>query len=195
MTKEYRIDLKVRNNLILKRIEQLGYDSVRDFCKKEKISYINLLNLINMTDSVFTVDGEIREFVINVCGALNAPLEKLFTNDQMVCSLESNKKQIEVDAFEMMSIIKNSTPDLLLENKIDYEKLPSSIDSVLDTLTPREKEIIKMRFGIEGDEKTLEEVAEKFDISRQCVRMIEKKALWKLRHSSKSNLLKDYLTP
>ncbi len=65
---------------------------------------------------------------------------------------------------------------------------------VLDTLTPREKRVLEMRFGIDnGRPRTLEEVGKEFDVTRERIRQIEAKALRKLRHPSRSKRLKDYL--
>lgn len=66
--------------------------------------------------------------------------------------------------------------------------------TVLDTLTPRESKVLKLRFGLEdGRQRTLEEVGKTFDITRERIRQIEAKALRKLRHPSRSKPLKDYL--
>ena len=66
--------------------------------------------------------------------------------------------------------------------------------SVLQTLTPREEQVIRMRFGIgDGSEHTLEEVGQKFSVTRERIRQIEAKALRKLRHPSRSRRLKAFL--
>jgi RNA polymerase primary sigma factor len=65
---------------------------------------------------------------------------------------------------------------------------------VLRTLTPREEQVLKLRFGLEdGRARTLEEVGKEFNITRERIRQIEAKALRKLRHPSRSKLLRDYL--
>lgn len=68
-------------------------------------------------------------------------------------------------------------------------------EDVLSTLTPREKEIIKMRFGLDqsGEERTLEEVGKHFSVPRERIRQIEAKALAKLRHPSRSRRLRAFL--
>ena len=64
----------------------------------------------------------------------------------------------------------------------------------LKTLTPREEEVLRMRFGlIDGKPHTLEEVGKKFDVTRERIRQIESKALRKLRHPSRSKKLRDFL--
>jgi RNA polymerase primary sigma factor len=76
-----------------------------------------------------------------------------------------------------------------------YSLLREQLCNILHTLTPREEEVIKLRFGLEdGRPRTLEEVGKKFEITRERIRQIEAKALRKLRHPSRSKALKDYLS-
>ena len=75
-----------------------------------------------------------------------------------------------------------------------YALLREQLCNILRTLTPREEQVIKLRFGLEdGRPRTLEEVGKLFDITRERIRQIEAKALRKLRHPSRSKTLKDYL--
>ena len=72
--------------------------------------------------------------------------------------------------------------------------LHGQIDSVLQTLTPREEKVLRMRFGIgEVTDHTLEEVGQSFDVTRERIRQIEAKALRKLRHPSRSKRLKSFI--
>ncbi len=73
------------------------------------------------------------------------------------------------------------------------ESLATEVDRALETLTERERDIIKYFFGIGCSEMTLEEIGEKFDLTRERVRQIKEKAIRRLRHSSRSKLLKSYL--
>ena len=75
-----------------------------------------------------------------------------------------------------------------------YELLKDQITEVLDTLTPREQRVLRLRFGLEdGRARTLEEVGKEFTVTRERIRQIEAKALRKLRHPTRSRRLKDYL--
>ena len=75
-----------------------------------------------------------------------------------------------------------------------YSLLREQLCNILHTLTPREEQVIKLRFGLEdGRPRTLEEVGKQFNITRERIRQIEAKALRKLRHPSRSRKLKDYL--
>lgn len=72
--------------------------------------------------------------------------------------------------------------------------LREQLNEVLDTLTPREEKVLRLRFGLEdGRSRTLEEVGKEFNVTRERIRQIEAKALRKLRHPSRSKILKDYL--
>jgi RNA polymerase primary sigma factor len=72
--------------------------------------------------------------------------------------------------------------------------LRTEVEDILDTLTPRERRVLQLRFGlIDGHQRTLEEVGKRFGVTRERIRQIEAKALRKLRHPSRSKRLKDYL--
>ena len=76
-----------------------------------------------------------------------------------------------------------------------YTLLKEQLEEVMETLTPREAQVLKLRFGLEdGKARTLEEVGREFKVTRERIRQIEAKALRKLRHPSRSKRLKDYMS-
>ena len=76
-----------------------------------------------------------------------------------------------------------------------YTLLREQLEDVLRSLTPREEQVLRMRFGLlDGKAHTLEEVGKEFDVTRERIRQIESKALRKLRHPSRSKKLRDFLT-
>ena len=76
-----------------------------------------------------------------------------------------------------------------------YTLLKEQLEEVMQTLTPREAKVLKLRFGLEdGKARTLEEVGREFKVTRERIRQIEAKALRKLRHPSRSKRLKDYMS-
>ena len=75
-----------------------------------------------------------------------------------------------------------------------FSLLREQLEEVLETLAPREKKVLELRFGIiDGRTRTLEEVGKEFNVTRERIRQIEAKALRKLRHPSRSKKLKDFL--
>ncbi|MBQ8299010.1 MAG: RNA polymerase sigma factor RpoD [Clostridia bacterium] len=75
-----------------------------------------------------------------------------------------------------------------------YTLLREQLDEIIETLTPREAKVLRLRFGLDdGKARTLEEVGKEFQVTRERIRQIEAKALRKLRHPSRSKKLKDYM--
>ncbi|NQU31880.1 MAG: sigma-70 family RNA polymerase sigma factor [Bacteroidetes bacterium] len=80
------------------------------------------------------------------------------------------------------------------ETGLLYESLRKEIDRAVQTLTQREADVVKLYFGLgEGHPMTLEEIGEKFDLTRERVRQIKEKAIRRLKHTSRSKILKSYL--
>jgi RNA polymerase primary sigma factor len=76
---------------------------------------------------------------------------------------------------------------------VTHDLLKERLASVLDTLTQREKEIIRMRYGLDGSTYTLEELGKKFNVTRERIRQIEIRALRKLQHPVRSKKLESFL--
>ena len=87
------------------------------------------------------------------------------------------------------TILTDEDAFLAVQNKMLQEVL----NDVLLTLTPREEKVLRLRYGLEGPERTLEEVGVEFNVTRERIRQIEAKAMRKLRHPARSKRLKDYL--
>ncbi|HIC87893.1 MAG TPA: RNA polymerase sigma factor RpoD, partial [Anaerolineae bacterium] len=86
---------------------------------------------------------------------------------------------------------KEATP---LNDAATRQSLREAIDDVIESLTPREARILQLRFGLlDGSSYTLEEIGRKFGVTRERIRQIEARALWRLRHPSRSRRLRDYL--
>ncbi len=80
------------------------------------------------------------------------------------------------------------------ETELLYESLRKEIDRAISTLTQRESDVVKLYFGLNGSHPmTLEEIGEKFDLTRERVRQIKEKAIRRLKHNSRSKILKSYL--
>jgi RNA polymerase primary sigma factor len=131
---------------------------------------------------------------------------------------EEVAERMEIPVFKVRKIMKIAQEPISLETPIGEEEdshlgdfvedrtavspidaviaasLKSQAEGVLRTLTPREAEVLRRRFGIgDGTEHTLEEVGKAFNVTRERIRQIESKALRKLRHPSRAKLLKPYL--
>jgi RNA polymerase primary sigma factor len=92
--------------------------------------------------------------------------------------------------YDVLKSEESSTP----ETGLLYESLRKEIDRAINTLTKREADVVKLYFGLnEKHPMTLEEIGEKFDLTRERVRQIKEKAIRRLKHTSRSKILKSYL--
>ena len=94
------------------------------------------------------------------------------------------------DLYDVLNNGESPNPDRTLL----HESLKTEIERALETLTPREADVVRLYFGL-GDQHamTLEEIGETFDLTRERVRQIKEKAIRRLKHTSRSKILKTYL--
>lgn len=197
MSEEYRIEIKVKNNNILKMIEKRGYSTVGEFCRLNPAvtNDVALIGeLVNLKKSPLSANGDYRPMVYRLCDSLECTPEDLFTDTQLRTALETNKRTLQVNEAEMQFALENMNATRSLEQIIDDRDLNTKLFEALDKLTPREKKGIEMNFGLNGmHEHTLQEVADYFGVTRERTRQIILKAMRKLRHPSRTEDLRIYM--
>lgn len=157
------------------------------------LNQVGSLNKINKAFSRFEQENERRPSPEELADSLDLPAEKVAD------TLKVSGRHISVDA-PFVEGEDNSLLDVLVnddspiaDRTLINESLSTEVERALSTLTERERDIIKLFFGINTQEMTLEEIGEKFGLTRERVRQIKEKAIRRLRHSSRSKLLKTYL--
>ena len=157
------------------------------------LNQVGSLNKINKAFSRFEQENERRPSPEELADSLDLPAEKAAD------TLRVSGRHISVDA-PFVEGEDNSLLDVLVnddspiaDRTLINESLSTEVERALSTLTERERDIIKLFFGINTQEMTLEEIGEKFGLTRERVRQIKEKAIRRLRHSSRSKLLKTYL--
>ena len=157
------------------------------------LNQVGSLNKINKAFARFEQEHERVPSPEELAQELELPREKVTD------TLRVAGRHISVDA-PFADGEDNSLLDVLVnpdspnaDRGLINESLATEVDRALETLTERERDIIRYFFGIGCSEMTLEEIGEKFDLTRERVRQIKEKAIRRLRHSSRSSLLKSYL--
>ena len=157
------------------------------------LNQVGSLNKINKAFSRFEQEHERRPSPEELAETLDLPAEKVAD------TLRVSGRHISVDA-PFVEGEDNSLLDVLVnddspvaDKTLINESLSTEVERALATLTERERDIIRLFFGINCQEMTLEEIGEKFGLPRERVRQIKEKAIRRLRHSSRSKLLKTYL--
>ena len=151
------------------------------------------LNKINKALAKFEQDFERLPSPDELSDMLDIPRDKISD------TLRVSGRHVSVDA-PFVEGEDNSLLDVLVNSDspnadrgLVNESLNKEIERALSTLTERERDIVKDFFGIGTPEMTLEEIGEKFGLTRERVRQIKEKAIRRLRHSNRSKLLKSYL--
>ncbi len=157
------------------------------------LNQVGSLNKINKAFSKFEQQHERTPTPEELAEALELPKEKVSD------TLRVSGRHVSVDApfvdgednSLLDVLVNNDSPNA--DNSLINESLAREVERALATLTERERDIIKLFFGIACQEMTLEEIGEKFGLTRERVRQIKEKAIRRLRHTSRSKLLKTYL--
>ncbi len=157
------------------------------------LNQVGSLNKINKAFARFEQEHERMPSPDELANELDIPREKVTD------TLRVSGRHVSVDA-PFADGEDNSLLDVLVNNDspiadrgLINESLSTEVERALSTLTNRERDIIKYFFGIGCPEITLEEIGEKFGLTRERVRQIKEKAIRRLRHSTRSKLLKSYL--
>jgi RNA polymerase primary sigma factor len=157
------------------------------------LNQVGSLNKINKAFSKFEQEHERKPSPEELAESLDLPADKVAD------TLRVSGRHVSVDA-PFVDGEDNSLLDVLINNDspnadraLIMESLAKEIHRALATLTERESDIIRLFFGIGCQEMTLEEIGERFGLTRERVRQIKEKAIRRLRHTSRSKLLKTYL--
>ena len=156
------------------------------------LNQVGSINKISKEQSRFEQEHERRPSAAELAERLDVPVDKI--SDAMKVS----GRHVSVDApfvdgedNSLLDVLPNEDSPMA-DQSLNQESLSKEVNRALDQLNPRERDILKMFFGIGCQEMTLEEIGAKFDLTRERVRQIKEKAIRRLK-GQKSKLLKSYL--
>jgi len=157
------------------------------------LNQVGSVNKVNKAMSKFEQENERRPSVEEIAENIDLP------EDKIADVMKINKREISVDApladndgNSYLDILPNtSTPNT--DNELLRQSLKDEISTALKSLNERERSVIEAFFGINQAEQTLEEIGNKYGLTRERVRQIREKAIRKLRQNTKNKILKAYL--
>ena len=157
------------------------------------LNQVGSVNKINKMLNKFEQENERRPSVDEIAEQVGIPQEKIAD------AMKVSGKHVSVDApfvegedNGLLDIIANEDAPMA-DNTLVVESLRKEVERVLQTLNDRERNVLEAYFGINQPEMTLEEIGAKYGLTRERVRQIKEKAIRRLRHNTKNNLLKTYL--
>ncbi len=198
MTKDYRVDIRVRNNWLLTRIEAAGYPTLSAFSRALGIKNPNFLSyLVNLKRPAVRKNGNWTSTVLRMAELLRCLPEDLFPPQHVHKALKKSTGTLQLGADEIPALLGNM-PSLApsAEDGMERDEAVQLVHNMLDELPPRCRTVLMHRYGLngDGDGKTFEETSHEVgDVSRERVRQLEQKAFRLLQHPSRSKSLKDAL--
>jgi RNA polymerase sigma factor (sigma-70 family) len=196
--REYRVKVTVRNNLLLTAMENAGYKTQADFARAAGLSTNQVNELVAMRKPPLGEMGDFCETAKVIMEVLGACPSELWSDEQLVMSLKRNTSNALLHQRELLSIFGKNATELIgfePENVEEQENidLKNLMENTLSTLTPREKKVLQLKFGVDTQEHTYYEIGNQMDLTAERIRQIEAKALKKMRHPSRSDDLKQFL--
>lgn len=198
---EVAVTAKIRNKALYLAVEKMG--SASTLARHLGVSAVTVGKWLNMQDTP-TLTSKWREYWEDKIGdklfALTfKTLDEIFP-EELRSDKAFLKQKKEITKFIECDVAQLSEAGFVpkqiesAESHIDKLEFRQLINETLETLTPREEKVIKMRFGLnkDGREYQLDEIARYFGVTRERIRQIEAKALKQLRHPNRSRALKPY---
>lgn len=157
------------------------------------LNQVGSVNKINRVLNKFEQEHERRPSIDEIADNVDIPQDKIEE------AIKVSSRHVSVDApfadgedNSLLDVLPNNDSPMA-DKKLVLESLREEINRALQTLNERERNIIEAFFGINQPEMTLEEIGDKYGLTRERVRQIKEKAIRRLRHSTKNKLLKSYL--
>ena len=195
---EFNLKVTVRNNLVLTAIKDSGYTNLAKFAKDNSLALGLLYDTINLKRPPMLQTGEFSPFAMELMEVLGACPTDLWTAEQLTMKLKKNISYRELGKEELQRCLQSSARSLIgldyPEQEAEENQATKIMVDMVDSLTPREAKVLKMHFGLGGeDQHTLEQIGEKMGVTRERIRGIEAKALSKMRHPSRTDIYKSLL--
>jgi RNA polymerase sigma factor (sigma-70 family) len=193
-SKDYLVEVKVKNNWLMKKIKDAGYENIAQLSKAHNLNPSEIGEYANFKKTPLNDKGEWRKSFLKLSEILKCMPEDICPPQHLENGLKNNNILFEANAQEILTLTSGNTYTAIpaIEKIIEEEDI-NQINQSLDYLTPKEKKIIEMRFalGEEPDEKTYEDIGKIYNLSRERIRQIEIKAIRKLRRANDTIKLRD----
>jgi len=212
--KDYRIEVKVKNNLLYKLMKKKGIESVAQLSRKSGVSLPQVYNYMNLKiipylNEKHAKEGEFKNSVLELAKYLDVTPYEMFPVQHLDKPLLTNKAESEMSFEEITQyILPDGDKPLLEDGLYEPEQLVfkedkhDAITNILKTLTKNEETALRMYYGLDGPEKSHQEIGKYLErdnplissepLTRERVRMIIAKALRKLRHKNRAYILRRF---
>ena len=177
--KDYRVEIKVKNNLLASAMDRKGITSAAELSRQSGITYNQACRYLNLQESIYDYRWEYRPQFVQLCEFFNLMPSELYPEAQMSEPLKTNKKTIEANVNELVRLEADTLdPAKIIELDLKHD----AVRSMLGSLTKREADVVSLRLGFEGEEHTWQQIGDVYGVSNERVRQVYGKALRKMRN-------------
>ena len=207
--KEYIIQSRIKNNLLLKKI-LADSGSMLQFSKKHQFSYPNLMDFVNLKRTVI-VNNKICPHALRLCEIFNSEPQDLFPKKQWDNAVKTNSisKELTESEFNHVISLESEMEEsvYMIEDSRKDDELKEALSTTLDTLSVIEKKIVELRYGLMGSPVSMSDIVKELqgfkyidrsghDVVFQAqstsrIRQIHDRAIKKLQHHKRSKILKE----
>ena len=180
MHKEYRVEVKVKNNLLWQAMQSRGIKNAAALARALELTPGTVGRYLNLEETVYTKQGDYKASFVKICDFFDMMPADIYPEERMDDPLLKNKGAIEIGESQLKQLIaKESDPFVLLHQ----EKRADAVHELLGMLKEKEADILAKSMGIGGGVCTMSEIAEEYGISSSRVYQIREKAIRRLRYT------------
>ncbi len=196
MPKDYNITVTVRNNYLLTKMYEFGIPNAHQLHLASGVSATAIGRLLALKDTA-TCKAGWRRPVLELARFFNCLPSELFPPQHIDAPLRKNKTEFEVELADVSWLLDDAEQRALPPDERVYEQeLSLAISDVLNDLSQREMDVLRMRFGLDGEGKrTRQEIGDGWNLSCERIAQIEHTAIRKLKHPSRRQKLVEFTEP
>jgi RNA polymerase sigma factor (sigma-70 family) len=190
--KDYYLTITVKNNLLLRMMEAHGIPTAAELSRQSGVDQSTIGRYLRLLSPAYAPCGGLYRNAERLCSFFKCLPDHIFPEEHLYTPLETNTSSVEVSMEELKSIpglVSSSPETVLISAEVD-----NALDTALNSLTARQQGVVRMRYGLlDGKEYTYKEIGEKYDVSVERARQIERKALRLLSHPKRADKIRDAL--
>ena len=180
--KDYRIEIKVKNNLLWQAMQAKGIATAADLSRLSGVPQAEIGKYLNLKKGIFNKFGDFRPSFETLCSFFNLMPIELYPEEQMTDPILNNKRVIEADANQLMHL---GHTELDPTEIIRLDQRAEAVHKMLGSITASERKVVELKHGFYGEEKTFAEIGKEFNVSAGRVAQIYYKALRKCQYGER----------
>ena len=177
--KDYRIEIKVKNNLLWNAMQKRGIKNAAQLARVTGLAPGTVGDYLNLKENVYDRYGNYKNSFERICNYFNMMPVELYPEERMKDPLLKNTGSVEVSGSELKQLSGVESDPLAL---IHQEQVQDAVHKLIDRFTPRQAKVIKMKHGINGKEHTYQEIGDELGVCANRARQIHETVLRRMRY-------------